>query len=913
MKFKILEDNSNLSLKKARKEILCARNTKARNKAAMKLSDKLEQAEGFHVGGGLNYRSRARKLLKNLGNDVVNLKRDLNDLNTKRKKELGYPLTPVGDRLHRLKKKRNNKDEIEHVNTYDDDLNLENTLSSPTKGLKLQQELKMLSLDDSKWDKRRRTSKKTPVNMIKKNKIYIQKMEEQRWQEKRGKNNIHVGTFGSKTARFSSYGSNNNNINTRNNNENDTYLSNMNDFLNLNNDNMGKKTNNNDIIKKNITNIKNIVPSLKKKKLEKIQNVPYSARSSTTSRSNSSNSSVSTTASLFNSIKDPVKKNKKKKNNVHINSILFNDRDYNKAPFIGTNDTKPRLEPGIPFYKHFFRSSRTMASCVENWNYIKMPDTLIYSKKKDSWVWIYNTPNEGMRRLEFTNNEEFKNFMPAFVTRLTTVDYPTIHDKSVKDEKQFPLAILSRYHEDDVDPDTTNIIKEPLYNNAHVKGAILEIYDRDEESKKSIYSPSLVVIQKFTRSITSASNSRMKMVRAVWKKKRQPQYYVVENKNSIQKNEKGYAINISSHNNNELIINKLIGKKATYVELALTPMMNELEKTITQTNHIVLKDLVADFQFIITNDKNKKYLLTNIVAFSADKGGIDTNVFPVFRRKYRGNNKRPSTTPGKRSISKISKDIRRAKLVSLKIKYLPADLNLDKEEISRTDYSKYTDDTRANDILNDIYKKAKAKTTKRSKNISRRRPRTTNGAIVHDGIQQLLNSSLSTEKSCPGRFCDPDDLNLHKRFVQMPFKILAFEHCASRLRPSKRWAVTEASISVEDRYRLNDTVYVCNECHNEYTNREVARRELKKSHLNNIFDDTKTDFINRNKKINTVISSIKMAKPTGWDSEEDENSIILNPLNVDSIISEHGVLDETAEDICLICFEDLKICQCMKM
>ena len=138
MKFKILEDNSNLSLKKARKEILCARNTKARNKAAMKLSDKLEQAEGFHVGGGLNYRSRARKLLKNLGNDVVNLKRDLNDLNTKRKKELGYPLTPVGDRLHRLKTKRNNKDEIEHVNTYDDDLNLENTLSSPTKGLKLQ-------------------------------------------------------------------------------------------------------------------------------------------------------------------------------------------------------------------------------------------------------------------------------------------------------------------------------------------------------------------------------------------------------------------------------------------------------------------------------------------------------------------------------------------------------------------------------------------------------------------------------------------------------------------------------------------------------------------------------------------------------------------------------------------------------
>ena len=43
---------------------------------------------------------------------------------------------------------------------------------------------------------------------------------------------------------------------------------------------------------------------------------------------------------------------------------------------------------------------------------------------------------------------------------------------------------------------------------------------------------------------------------------------------------------------------RLLGKKATYVELALTPMMIELEKTISQTNGIVLKDLVADFKFV---------------------------------------------------------------------------------------------------------------------------------------------------------------------------------------------------------------------------------------------------------------------------------------------------------------------------
>merc|ERR1711991_642808 len=131
----------------------------------------------------------------------------------------------------------------------------------------------------------------------------------------------------------------------------------------------------------------------------------------------------------------------------------------------------------------------------------------------------------------------------------------------------------------------------------------------------------------------------------------------------------------------------------------------------------------------------------------------------------------------------------------------------------------------------------------------------------------MLNSDPNRKK-CPGRFCDPYDLNHQERFVQMPYKILAFEHCASRLRPSKRWAVTEASISVEDRYRLNETVYVCTKCHNEYTNREIARRELKKTHLHNIFNENKADkdlsnYLTHTKEIKSVISNINLAKPTG--------------------------------------------------
>ena len=77
-------------------------------------------------------------------------------------------------------------------------------------------------------------------------------------------------------------------------------------------------------------------------------------------------------------------------------------------------------------------------------------------------------------------------------------------------------------------------------------------------------------------------------------------------------------------------------------------------------------------------------------------------------------------------------------------------------------YDNYTTDTRANDILNEIYRKSQNNTlNKKSRTNARRRPRTTNAGVVPDGIHQMLNSDPNVKK-CPGRFCDPYDLNLQK-------------------------------------------------------------------------------------------------------------------------------------------------------
>ena len=79
-----------------------------RNRAALRLSDSLEKARGFHGTGMLEYQLQARKLLQTLGRDVSNLKRDLQDQEYKRKKEIGYPVTPIADRRKKATRGKEN-------------------------------------------------------------------------------------------------------------------------------------------------------------------------------------------------------------------------------------------------------------------------------------------------------------------------------------------------------------------------------------------------------------------------------------------------------------------------------------------------------------------------------------------------------------------------------------------------------------------------------------------------------------------------------------------------------------------------------------------------------------------------------------------------------------------------------------
>ena len=82
---------------------------------------------------------------------MSNLKRDLGDLTTKRKKELGYPITPLAERRREEESKKYAYDENAVIESP------EPLLSSPTKGKNLASELKMLNTDDTKWEEKNPT------------------------------------------------------------------------------------------------------------------------------------------------------------------------------------------------------------------------------------------------------------------------------------------------------------------------------------------------------------------------------------------------------------------------------------------------------------------------------------------------------------------------------------------------------------------------------------------------------------------------------------------------------------------------------------------------------------------------------------------------------------------------------------
>ena len=251
-----------------------------------------------------------------------------------------------------------------------DSENLRTYCPSPTRGLALQRELKMLSNDDSMWDKRRPQKSGATVNIIQRNKLKIQQLEEERrlaYEAKRGKKDsgntrgatLHHQRQGPETQDRAAIAR--------------TVL-NINEFLRMKDGRMeGNTSRNNDIIRKNIRSIKQI-PSLKEKENRTSKQKVQSRQpiGDITARS------VSSTASVPSSRQATARRG-----TVPVQRIMFRERSYAKAPFLG-KDGRPNLEPGIPFFNQFFRSSRTMASCVENWKHVRMVDTLVYSKAKVS-------------------------------------------------------------------------------------------------------------------------------------------------------------------------------------------------------------------------------------------------------------------------------------------------------------------------------------------------------------------------------------------------------------------------------------------------------------------------------------------------------------------------------------------------
>lgn len=166
-----------------------------------------------------------------------------------------------------------------------------------------------------------------------------------------------------------------------------------------------------------------------------------------------------------------------------------------------------------------------------------------------------------------------------------------------------------------------------------------------------------------------------------------------------------------------------------------------------------------------------------------------------------------------------------------------------------------------------------------------RRPRTSVGA-------ERKNNEKATNNKCPGRFCAP--LQIHTSpFVQIPYKLLALEHAASRLRPSKRWAVTETSLNVKDRYRLGEMAMVCKECFNEYASRQVSRDELRKTMTNDVFKGItfKKASKKRCKEEKTKMQKNKIRHSTNKKSSEE-------------------TLVTCKKDLCLFCCKSVQSCEC---
>ena len=902
MRFRILSDTSHSGLQQARKEILNAKNTEQRNRAALKLSEKMELASGFQSNGSLGYRNKARKLLAKLGGDVSNLKRDIGDMRTKRKKELGYPITPLAER----RKERRRKDFA-----YDENALItspEPTLSSPTKGRNLTSELQMLTSDDANWEEKRPSSRGKLVVRHTKKTMGLHRMHSKK----------KIGASAGKKTREKAVRKKepltSKNLNRLSNKQFVPPKLSMQERI----DRDIKKAKNMFFMQKaessrdrkqkvghparqgakRPTSIsssglrilpnneetegpKPTVPTLNTPALQH-RREGGAAAGDTMDRQAGSAASTERTATTFRSSESSA--TSRGSSGRGRNRLL---RDPADVCFSGRSYERTAVRPGMEFYMQYFRSSMSFAAFVENWKYIKMPATLVYSYEGGAplWLWMYQA-HDGMRRLEFTSSDEVRDFMAAFVAHLAP---PVECQGEHPGEEGVPKALLSKRSKSD-----SNITVQPLFTAAQIQGAIFEILDCPQART---YATAYAVIQKFSKDALSLARQlqapgaavdqgqatgqpeeqkkkyAMRIVRAVWRQQKAIQFFSVKNKADVGSS--AFTVEIEDFVGDgdavlkdRVVVKKLIGRHLRLIEGPLTRMIHEMERTITKGTNRQLEDLVLDFIVEKSTRKGKSvshdWVLHRVAAFSVqEKAGwrklpeltaaldeLDSSL-PQLRASTAPN---PGPRRSKPSFVKKNKHLEK-----MKRKLLPCD-----------------------------YSNARGRACALPAE-PQRRPRTSVGA-------ERKSSRKGGKKNCPGRFCSPQQIH-GAPFLQMPYKLLALEHAASRLRPSKRWAVTETSVNVSDRYRLGDMAMVCKGCFHEYASRQIAREELRKSITIDVFK-------------NVAFKKLPQGQNKKQKGKAQKRSMARDPKDGGFGGPSAPAADNDAEDTCLFCCQSVGKCEC---
>ena len=330
--------------------------------------------------------------------------------------------------------------------------------------------------------------------------------------------------------------------------------------------------------------------------------------------------STERTVSTFRSSESSAtsRKSSREKNSLRRDpaEICFSSQSYDK-PISDGDGNGSVVKPGMDFYLQYFRSSMSFASFVENWKYIQIPATLVYSYKENQpqWLWLYKA-HDGMRRLEFRSNDEVRDFMAAFVSHLA----PSRKCEGEKAQENIPKALLSKRSNAN-----KKITVEPLFTATQIQGAIFEILDCP---KARSYATSYAVIQKFSKDSLSPVRHLQKSPdtedeKAPEKKvhdaycqgnletEKAMKFFSVKNIADVESSAftvevENFVSDSDETLKDKIIVKKLIGKHLRLIEGSLTRMINEMERTISKGLNRQLENLVIDFSIGEKKEEGKR-------------------------------------------------------------------------------------------------------------------------------------------------------------------------------------------------------------------------------------------------------------------------------------------------------------------